>query len=162
MITWPELQSEDRVVVAGEMETTIGRMELLGLVIGLRYLYWLHNETSGRENDPGWAERMRPENLEVSAITDSKFLEMAATGQNGRKAALDLWKGFDQLGSRFGALTVEHRPRNTLPQMCEADRVAGLTRKRLISGEGRLRRHLIAFRMIYMAFSCGSSCNRFI
>jgi hypothetical protein len=98
VITWPEGNGPDRVVVAGEMETTIGRMELLGLVAGLRYLYWLNREDPDRspEENAEWSRERRPENHKIAAITDSKFLEQSATGQIGRKAALDLWKEFDR------------------------------------------------------------------
>lgn len=126
VLTFPEdprcPHLEHRVAVSGEKATTIGRMELLGLLVGIKYALHLS------------APPLQAKDLNVMATTDSMYLVQAATGQSGRKKGLDLWRTFDTLGRRFGRFSIEFRPRNTLPEMIEADRVAGEARELLMSG----------------------------
>lgn len=119
-----------KVAVSGELKTLIGRMELMGLVTGLKYLYWVNKFAETLED----SERFKPGNIEVECITDSKYLEESAIGRNGRKSSKDLWRQFDSLGALFKRVTIEHRPRNTTRWMEEADRVAGWVRKEILAG----------------------------
>lgn len=120
---WPEGDFEHKIAASGEMETTIGRMEILGVICGLRYIDWISQE-----------KQIDPKDIFVDMVVDSMFVYKAAIGLNQRKKNRDLWKEFDTFGFLFGGLSIEHRPRNTLFGMEEADRVAGEMRKALEAG----------------------------
>lgn len=126
VVEWESSEHEIVVACSGERATTIGRMELLGAITGMRYLHWLSGQP---ENN------LDLKDVHLDMIVDSMFVYKSATGAAGRGKNHDLWKEFDSLGGLFGGVAIDHRPRNTLRNMEEADRLAGKIRQAILAGQ---------------------------
>jgi ribonuclease HI len=125
VVEWASGEFEIKVACSGERSTTIGRMELLGPITGMRYIHWLSRQ-------PEHSFDLKEVSLDL--VVDSMFVYKSATGAAGRAKNQDLWQEFDALGQMFGNVAIDHRPRNTLRGMEEADRVAGMIRIAIRNG----------------------------
>lgn len=123
VVRWDGDKFPTKVACSGEFTTSIGRMELLGVITGMRYIHWLASRAGLSMKD-----------IRLSAFVDSMFVFKAAVGACRRLSNHELWDMFDELGSLFGAVSIEHRPRNTLELMEEADRAAGMARRAIADG----------------------------
>jgi hypothetical protein len=90
----------------------------------MRYIHWLSRQGDGFD--------MKEVHLDM--VVDSMFVYKSATGAANRTKNRDLWSEFDALGQLFGGVAIDHRPRNTMRAMEEADRAAGMVRKAIRDG----------------------------
>lgn len=123
VLVFPYREFDEVAVYSGEVESSIGRMELMGAIIALRHIDALL--------------RREGENAMVSMTLDSKVtVDCMVDPNTSRRSNLDLWALYDRVarglpeGSYVEAM---HMPRNSNAHMAEADRLAGQARKALKS-----------------------------